>query len=59
MNELIRLRKENAELREKLRLAVEIVTEFLDKGQVLADEAENHVRNEFQKSDLNNLKAVI
>jgi hypothetical protein len=59
MNELVRLRKENAELREKLRMAIEIVTEFLEKGEGAGDKADNRTRNEFKKNDVNNLKAVI
>ena len=58
MNELIRLRKENAELREKLRLAIEIVTEFLDRDQGQIG-SENQTRSKFQKNDVKNLKAVI
>ena len=40
MNELVRLRRENAELREKLRMAIEIVTEFIDKGHTSSRDLE-------------------
>jgi len=33
MNEIIRLRKENAELRAKLDLAVDIVNEFIENSR--------------------------
>ena len=58
MNELIRLRQENAELREKLRLAIDIVTEFLDKGRD-SSPANKQRMDKKSRNDFENLNAVI
>ena len=57
-DEIIRLQKENAELREKLNLAIEIVNDFIETGR----KPDSLVNSRLDRKSLDiqkNIKAVI